>query len=66
VRLETRKLSGEKVDMGEELAIMNEYADICLIAVCNDFFQAETQLLDMINVLCEEVFSGLEVDMGFL
>lgn len=59
---EIQKRNGETPEI-DELSLSNDYADICLITVINDFFQAEIQLLSLIKAVYGEVCRGLLIEM---
>lgn len=66
VELEARKINGEIIDSGVEFALSSEYADICLIETCNDFFQAEMKMLELIKRTYAAIFSNVKIDMDFM
>lgn len=59
---EIQKTNGESPEI-DEMALANEYADICLIPACNDFFQAEMRLLKLVETVYSDICRGLLIDM---
>lgn len=66
ITLETKKINNIYVDSQEEIELANEYSDVCLISVCNDFFQAEMELLEMLKSIYAHLCDNIELDMNFL